>query len=130
MRSNDPVAAKPYAERAWRSAPEWEARWVIFLPRTELFPVYERWLLGDVRGVSGEADRVAATLSERGSFERTMLIEHLFSVYLTLGRLEKARDLVQGLPTAPLEHRLAEIAAANGDDLTAREHLQNAVSDF
>lgn len=127
MRANDPVTARPYAERAWRSAPEWHDRWAFFLPRTELFPVYEQWLLGGVRRASAEADRIAATLPQRGDFERLMFVEHLFSVYLTLGRFEKAREMLQGRPVAERETRLAAIAAAQGNDLATSEHLQRVV---
>ena len=126
MRTNDAAAARPYATRAWSVAPEWEQRHMSFLPRTELFPVYEHWLQGDVGAALLEADRVAATLSERGDTERWTLTNHLLSVYNSLGKFEAARELVRSGYDKPglVEFRLGQIAAANGDETRAREHLQ------
>ena len=128
MRVGDVVAATPYVERARAALPEWSRQYTFLLPRIELFAAYDYWLRGDVKRASAEADRVAATLAARsGRRERSQLAQHLGSFYLTLGRLDAARDLVRHFP--PSEPRnaqrwLAEIALAGGDRGAAREHLQ------
>ena len=127
MRANDASAARPYFLRARRVAPEFEIRYSAYLPRTELFPTYQYWLEGEASGASRDADRIAATLSERSASERTPLIMHLHSVYLTLGRFDSARSLVrmQDMRSTGVELALADIAAAAGDDELTRKHLEN-----
>lgn len=70
-----------------------------------MFPAYLAWQRGDVAGASNAADRAAHELAALSVQEQTGLAARVAEMYATLGRLQRAREVVQLIPDSTVRDR-------------------------
>ncbi|MGH9863436.1 MAG: protein kinase domain-containing protein [Candidatus Acidiferrales bacterium] len=125
IHGNDLEQAKRYVERARnvssseteRSQPGWTV-WLL------LFPAYEQWSRGNLRGASDEINHIAQTAESESGPLRDSLAWRLAFAYLTLGKLKVAGQSCRGSGRPDVrEYCSAVVALVRGDVPAFREAL-------
>lgn len=124
----DPVRTSLYVDRARALVtPSLVEELPFPAARLEVMPAKEHWLKGDLMGSLRAADAVASRLDSLGELVRFAFADQLFPVYLELGRLESATQVLQKIPDPLLRHELlSRVAFARGDLDAMKRHLEDS----